>query len=224
MVSSAGAWKPPGQQSGIAHSGGSSGGESPPAWLQQHLSAAKAAPPWERQERIQSKAESKPLWRAPWSTTQPNWAQAYHFTNDDADEDADYLGEDVFCSVPDVNLIIPEVYRYHSDGVWDDLGWGCVYRNTQTILRAMGKPVPALPDLTKAMGNGDAWAHTPGLGCHWVEPHDVAEYLRLHIKDCPDMRLVTVATRDGATLNEVKTCVVGTQHVYEVKGREPSLK
>lgn len=124
---------------------------------------------------------------------------------------------------PDVDLDVPKVYRYHSEG-YDDFGWGCVYRNAQTMLRALKREVPALPDLTRAVGSGDEWLLTPGKACSWIEPHDIAEYFRRFVPECGDLRLVNVATRDGARLQNARACRVGTTHVYELLPRPSGLE
>jgi len=72
------------------------------------------------------------------------------------------------------------VYRYHSRGE-DDYDWGCVYRSAQTVLAAMGEPIPTLVELAQLMGHGpamEAFLLNPtkeGQRRHlWVEPHDIA--------------------------------------------------
>ena len=79
----------------------------------------------------------------------------------------------------------------------DDYDWGCVYRSAQTVLAAMGEPIPTLVELAQLMGHGPAmeaflldptkegqrrhlWVrsllHNP-LQCNTelqVEPHDIA--------------------------------------------------
>ena len=37
----------------------------------------------------------------------------------------------------------------------DDYGWGCVYRNAQTQLAALGETVPSLIELAGLMGTGE---------------------------------------------------------------------
>lgn len=66
---------------------------------------------------------------------------------------------------------VPErVYFYGCDGV-DDWGWGCVYRCAQTLLAAMGRPVPSLDQMMDMIGIDPAAAGRD----RWIEPKQVRD-------------------------------------------------
>ncbi|ETO22645.1 hypothetical protein RFI_14547 [Reticulomyxa filosa] len=81
-----------------------------------------------------------------------------------------------------------KVYRYYSDGQ-NDYGWGCVYRNAQTLLEVMNITTPQLLELVeffldesvaKDVGSNSLKAESRGL---WIEPHDVEDYIHSHYAD-----------------------------------------
>lgn len=66
-----------------------------------------------------------------------------------------------------------KTYYYGSGGVMDH-GWGCSYRNAQTVAAAMGKAVPSMKDL---LGVFDLQKVAPGRK-RWIEPLQVGVLLR----------------------------------------------
>ena len=66
-------------------------------------------------------------------------------------------------------------YHYGDQGICDH-GWGCSYRNAQTVASAMGQPVPTLPKMLCFFG---LTAPAYGGGSRlWIEPPQVAKVLR----------------------------------------------
>ncbi len=65
-----------------------------------------------------------------------------------------------------------KIYRYGSQG-FDDYGWGCVYRNVQTLLALSDLPVPSIPEMQTQLGI-DPTLFGRNL---WIEPVDVRQYL-----------------------------------------------
>lgn len=153
----------------------------------------------------------------------------------------------------------PNVFRWHWTQNWyrdepchNDWGWGSTYRHVQTILSLLFRrrtpkhvlttDVPSLPEITLAMGAGNAWVPPPAVEgeqaeddedeaaekreffreCAVAEPHDVAEYFRAHHPEiCGATRLLTFQTREGATLLSNRTSLLETEHTYEIWDRPP---
>jgi len=65
-----------------------------------------------------------------------------------------------------------DIYRYGSQGI-DDHGWGCVYRNIQTIRKMSGMPVPSIEDIQRVSGIDPALS---GKNL-WIEPKQAMPFL-----------------------------------------------
>jgi len=100
--------------------------------------------------------------------------------------------------------------------------------------------VPMLPELTFAMGAGSSWVQPDKqdgeedaddgeekkpsewfVECAVPEPHDVADYLRRYFSTCGPLRLLIFQTREGATLLDTRTSLLGKESTYEIWPREP---
>lgn len=75
-----------------------------------------------------------------------------------------------------------EPYHYGIDGFPDD-GWGCVYRNLQTVIGALGWPVPTMPTLLQYFGKQELFARGVRGSDIWIEPPDAARFLRTYADD-----------------------------------------
>ena len=65
------------------------------------------------------------------------------------------------------------IYYYGCDG-YDDFGWGCVYRNTQTVLARGGVPVPTIPKMMQTLGVPINRSHSRLM---WIEPVDAKKLI-----------------------------------------------
>lgn len=66
-----------------------------------------------------------------------------------------------------------DIYHYGSQGI-NDHGWGCVYRNIQTICQMTGTtPVPSIQDIQKASGINPDLSGTD----LWIEPKQAMPFL-----------------------------------------------
>lgn len=75
----------------------------------------------------------------------------------------------------------PEVHVYaYGDGNEQDQGWGCSYRNIQTILGASGTEPPKLATMVEVQESNlkDFGYVGSFLPSRWIEPHQCGEYLR----------------------------------------------
>jgi len=79
-----------------------------------------------------------------------------------------------------------KVYHYECDGI-DDCGWGCVYRNIQTVISAINyfnnesnKSVPSITDMTLFFGKPLIITKKISM---WIEPHQAYIYLTNYFKE-----------------------------------------
>jgi len=66
-----------------------------------------------------------------------------------------------------------DIFRYGSQGV-NDFGWGCVYRNVQTLRSLNDLPVPTIQEIQVEVGIDPTGQQL------WIEPVDVKPYLPWH--------------------------------------------
>jgi hypothetical protein len=72
-----------------------------------------------------------------------------------------------------------KLYHYNCDG-FDDTGFGCVYRNAQTCLSAMGvEPVPSIQSMMQHFHGPMVLSRYRSVApvTLWIEPYDVEMYL-----------------------------------------------
>ncbi len=68
-----------------------------------------------------------------------------------------------------------DIYRYGSQGI-NDHGWGCVYRNVQTLRKLNGLSVPTISEIQTQTG-----IDPRGRGTElWIEPVDAKQFLPWH--------------------------------------------
>ena len=65
-----------------------------------------------------------------------------------------------------------DIYHYGSQGI-NDHGWGCVYRNIQTIRKLSGMSVPSIEDIQTASGIDPALSGSD----LWIEPKQAIPFL-----------------------------------------------
>lgn len=146
---------------------------------------------------------------------------------------------------------------------YNDFTWGAIYRHVQSLCSALRhieieiwknsghhhkgeapplciERIPILPELTFAMGAGNAWVPPeeesdeekneseaePGdrfFECAVAEPHDIKDYLSANFSTvCGTMRLVTFQTRESTTpLLSKRTSLLGKESTYEIWQRAP---
>jgi len=71
-----------------------------------------------------------------------------------------------------------QIHHYCCDG-YDDTGWGCVYRNTQSILSYLNKDVPSIPQMLDFFNK----PHDGHGSKMWIEPHQSALFLKGQLKN-----------------------------------------
>ena len=65
-----------------------------------------------------------------------------------------------------------KIYKYGDQGI-NDYGWGCVYRNVQTLSALHGREIPTISEMQKSIG-----IDPDGNGRNlWIEPVDTQFYL-----------------------------------------------
>lgn len=69
-----------------------------------------------------------------------------------------------------------QTYHYGDQGICDH-GWGCSYRNAQTVASAMRAGVPTLPKMLSLFNLEKVYQH--GGKRLWIEPPQVARVLRV---------------------------------------------
>lgn len=69
-----------------------------------------------------------------------------------------------------------QTYHYGDQGICDH-GWGCSYRNAQTVASAMRAGVPTLPEMLSLFNLEKVYQH--GGKRLWIEPPQVARVLRV---------------------------------------------
>ena len=72
------------------------------------------------------------------------------------------------------------VHHYGMGDIRDDHGWGCVYRCLQMLASTLeGVPVPAMAALLRFFGKWARYARRVRGPALWLEPPDVARFLRV---------------------------------------------
>jgi len=80
-----------------------------------------------------------------------------------------------------------KIYHYNCDG-FPDQGFGCVYRNVQTVLAKLSCPVPTLLDMMR-MCSIDS--DSPELSSKWIEPIDARRIIKKKCEwVCPQQKFV----------------------------------
>ena len=116
-----------------------------------------------------------------------------------------------------ISIEIPKIYRYHDEGA-NDLHWGCVYRNMQTLLNSLGATTPDIYNLTKQMGIEIDWnAIDPNnYKSLWIEPQDVCQYIYKYIHPLPSQQVLIyrVKSKEESGETREKKCSNGNIYTY----------
>lgn len=102
-----------------------------------------------------------------------------------------------------INVDSTDIYRYGSQGV-NDHGWGCTYRNVQTLRKLKGLSVPTLSEIQTQVG-----IDPRGRGTElWIEPIDAKQFLPSYNE------LVLYKTVEDVTPHLLRTSVEDFNAVY----------
>lgn len=102
-------------------------------------------------------------------------------------------------------------YHYGDQGVQDH-GWGCSYRNAQTVASYMRATVPSLPDMLSIFNLEKVYKH--GGKRLWIEPPQVAHVLRV-LSRIDSTTLVFARTKGGLRMFEKHGMVRSTLEDFD---------
>lgn len=96
------------------------------------------------------------------------------------------------------------VYGYGDQGL-DDSGWGCVYRNVQSLLSLFFETVPTLPQMREMLGI----PFSTNAREMWIEPDEAQQLL---FKLVPEIRTTSVIY---SPLGSTRTHAYAAERIYE---------
>lgn len=120
-----------------------------------------------------------------------------------------------------------KLYHYQCDSI-NDVGWGCVYRNIQTIFSALNYykyinySVPSITELLKCYKLYELYRNKQYSNTQlWIEPYHASIYIKKNIPDINCVNLLYLRNKNSYN-NILKTplSTYGSKQIYTIYNKQ----